>query len=491
MKSSLNLRLILMILSFACIIIGGTMLVGLLCSLVYQENSMTNIFWPLTLLYIAGGFLLLRFSRRKLKAQTIKVREGILAVTLCWVFSCVLGALPYLLAGSHHTFIDAFFESTACVTTTGSTLVANLAILPKSLLFYRQFTNWLGGLGIIIFAITIIPMLGFGSANLANAEMMGQTVDNMRTRVKDTGRNIFVIFLAMTVLEMLLLMADRVSLYDAFVIAFSSVANGGFSTYQMGSEGGSLYVDVINCVFCILGAISFVSYQLLLKRRVRDFFKEAEIRWFLIFLGVICALVFIILLASGVYGSVADTARYGIMQTVSYVATSGYSGVNVDIWPQSAHWLLIIGMIVGGCSGSTSSGIKIVRAAVVVSLIKRNFYKRLHPNAVVAVKLGDRPVPADRVSSIATYVILFAIVVLVSCFALSFENLDGETTLGTVIAMISNTGLILGPGIKIGAAFTNFSQFSLLYMSILMIAGRLELFTVALLFSPAFWRPYR
>ena len=492
MKFSLNLRLIFVILSFVSIILGGTMLIGLFCALAYHEADMARIFLPLALCFGFGGFLLLRFSRGRLKSKTIRIREGILAVALCWVFAAALGALPYLLAGSHHTFIDAFFESTACVTTTGSTLVDDLASLPKSLLFWRQFTNWIGGLGIIIFAITIIPMLGYGAANLANAEMMGRATDKIRARVKDSVRNIFLLFLTITVAEILLLAAGGTGVFDAFVLSFSSVANGGFANYHVGATtGGSLYVDVVVSVFCVIAAMSFVSYQLLLKRRIRDFFRETEIRLFIIILAVMCLFVYIILLASDVYDTAGEAARYGILQTISFMATAGYSGANVDIWPQSTHWLLIAAMIVGGCSGSTSSGVKVVRVAVMLSLIKRNFHKRLHPNAVVAVKLGDKAVPADRVSSIATFVTLFTMTVLLSCFVLSFENLDAETTLGTVMAMISNTGLVLGPGIEFNGALTVFSQFSRVYMSLLMIAGRLELFTIVLLFTPIFWRPYR
>ena len=492
MKPALNFRMIMVILSLAAVILGATMLIGLICSFVYGEQDMAKIFFSLMVIFAVGGYFGIRVFRRKLKAQSIKIREGILAVTLCWVFAAALGALPYLLAGSHTSFIDAFFESTACITTTGSTLVDNLADLPKSLLFWRMFTNWVGGLGIIIFATSIIPMLGFGAANLASAETPVQTLDNIRARVSDTARTIVALFLVFTLAQIVLLAAGCTGFYDAFILSFSSMGNGGFATYNANSMlAGNIYVEAVIGVFCVIAAISFVSYKLLLKRQFGEFFRVVEIRLYLIMLVVICALVVAILAASGTYGSGFEAARYGVFQTISFATTAGYSGTDFSIWPKATYWLLIMVMIVGGCSGSTTGGVKVVRAAVAMAIIRRSIYKRLHPNAVVEVKLGDKTISADRVSSIASFMIIYAVVVLVSAFALSFENMEVETTLGTVMAMLSNTGLVIGPELGAGESFAMFSQFSRLYMSILMIAGRLELLTIVLLFSPAFWRPYR
>ena len=493
MRLSLNIRLILVILSYISVILGGTMLVGLVCSIVYSETDMSRIFFALMLVLVLLGLAGIRFARRRQGPQTIRIREGLLSVTLCWVFAAVLCALPYLLSGTHHSFIDAFFEGTSCITTTGSTLIEDLSLLPKSLLFWRQLTNWLGGLGIIIFAITIIPMLGFGAANLAGAEATGQSLEKLQTGMSATARYIFTLFLVLTGVEVVLLSVGGTGLYDAFVLSFACMGTGGFANYQPGVMlGGNLFVEIVVAVFCVIAILSFISYKLLLSRRIRDFFREVEIRLFFIMLAVVCAVVSIILLASGTYdGGVWETLRKGIFQTVSFTTTAGYTGADFDYWPSATHWVLVAVMIIGGCSGSTSGGIKVVRAAVAWSLIRNNIYKRLHPNAVVAVKIGDRVVDPGRVSSIATFFILYIFIALVSCFVLSFDNLDTGTTVGTVIAMMSNTGLVIGPGLGFGDSFIVFSGFSRVYMSILMIAGRLELLTLVLLFSPAFWRPYR
>ena len=485
----INGYFVTMILGLTGMIFGASTLIGLVCSLILRESQMTSIFLLLSLIYIIAGFFVMRLSRSRINAVNIKIREGVLAVTLVWVFAAVLGAVPYLMAGSHDSFIGAFFESTACITTTGSTLVDNLMELPKSLLFWRQITTWFGGLGIIIFAVTIIPMLGFGASSLVSNEMPSQSIDKIRSSVSSNVKRIFLIFMVFTGIEILLLAGRGMSLYNAILLSFSSVGTGGFVNYNVGGMlDGSIYVDVVVGIFCILASLSFVSYQLLLKRRTADFFRETEIRLFFIVAGVICAAVLIILFSYNTYETAQDTFRFGVIQTISFITTAGYSGADVDIWPQAANWILIAAMIIGGCSGSTSSGIKVVRFAVIIQIIRRNIYKRLHPNAVVAVKLGDRTVPEERVSSITTFVTLYAMIVLISCFALSFENLDTGTTLGTVMAMMSNTGLVIGPSIGFCDTLAGFSQFSYLYMSLLMLAGRLELFTIVLLLSPAFWR---
>ncbi|MDR1797264.1 MAG: hypothetical protein LBR44_07500 [Clostridiales Family XIII bacterium] len=491
---NLNLKLILNILGIVSFIIGGTMLAGLIVALIYQEPKMTKIFLGSMVVLAGAGYLLYKKTRQG--KQTIKIREGILTVALCWIFAAALGAIPYLLAGAHTTFIDAFFESMSCLTTTGSTLLSGVTEMQHSLLFWRQFTTWLGGMGILIFAISILPMLGYGAANLASAETIGQNVEKVRARMTDTAKSVYLLYIALTAACIVLLMAGGTGVFDAFLLAFACLGNGGFGNYDIAeltgdAIAGGLYIQIIVIVFCILASFSFVNYQHLLRRQVKEFFRDAETRFFFAILIVISVLVVAALLVSGTYGTAAESVRYGIFQSVGFVTTAGYASVDFDAWPQVTHWLMLIAMIVGGCSGSTSGGIKVIRLLVVFSMIRRNFYKRLHPNAVVAVKVGDKPIPSDRVSSIATFVILYVVIVGVSCALLSLENLDFETTFGTVVGMISNAGLIIGPDVNYVEPLSIFAPASRFLMTMLMLIGRLELFTVVMLCMPAFWRPYK
>ncbi|MDR1816276.1 MAG: hypothetical protein LBR00_06385 [Clostridiales Family XIII bacterium] len=491
---NLNLKLIWNILGIVMVIIGGTMLSGLVVALLYGEPRMTRIFLITMIVYMLLGYAL--YKKTKQPKQMIKTREGILSVFLCWVFAALLGTVPYMLSGAHETFIDAFFESMSCLTTTGSTLLTGVTELQHSLLFWRQFTTWMGGMGILIFAISILPMFGYGAANLASAETVGQNIEKVRARMTDTAKSVYLLYIALTVACIVLLRLGGTGLFDAFLLAFACLGNGGFGNYDIvqltgDAISGAVYTQVIIIVFCILASFSFVNYQHLLKRRVREFFRDAETRLYLGFLIVVSALVVAALVASGIYQTLGDALRYGVFQAVGFLTTAGYAGADFDAWPQVTHWLMFIVMIVGGCSGSTSGGIKVIRAAVVFSLIKRNFYKRLHPSAVVPVRVGDKPIPSDRVNSIATFLMLYAMIVFIACTILSLEGLRVETTLGTVIAMLSNTGLVFGPEIGFADALQIFSPGSRFLMTILMLIGRLEIFTVLLLCTPAFWRPYK
>jgi len=436
------------------------------------------------------GVLLYRFTRGA--SRTLKTREGILTVALCWIFAALFGTLPYLLAGVHTSFIDAFFESTSTLTTTGASLLDLNSALSHSFLFWRQFTTWLGGMGILVFAISILPMFGYGAASLASAETVGQNVEKISARVTDAAKSVYLIYIVFTVLQIVLLLLGGLGLFDSFILAFSCLANGGFSGLDIAAltkGSGGLYIQILIIIFCVLASLNFANYRKLFSGRAREFFKDAETRTFLLFLGIVSAAVVAVIFVSNPAVPFGETVVNGIFQSSSFVTTAGYKGWNYAAWQGAAHWILIIAMLVGGCSGSTSGGIKIVRVLIAVSVIKRNFYKKIHPNAVVVVKVGDNAVSGDRVWGIATFFLVYAGVALISCVVLSVDGLDPGATLSTVIAGLSNTGLIIGQGAA--RAIATLSPFSRLLFSFLMLVGRLEIFTIFLLFTPAFWRPYR
>jgi trk system potassium uptake protein TrkH len=485
---NLNNKLILNIVGIACVIMGGTMLVGLFAAFVAGEQKMIYVFGRLFfILFLAGGAT---YTFTKSEKQIIKIRDGMLAVALVWVVCCVLGALPYMMSGTLTSFIDAFFESSSSLTTTGATILTNINELPKSLIFWRLFTNWLGGIGILIFAISILPMLGMGASNLANAETSGQSIEKIRSRMSDSAKSVYLLYVALTVLAIILLKTiGRLSFYDSVICAFGSIGNGGFTNHDNGLLAfDSLSVEIIIMVFCLLGSLSFVTYQLLLKRRVKEFLKDREFRLYMKIIAVFTVLVLVILFLNGTYETIGETIRYGVFQVISFATTAGYSGTDYNAWPAATHWLLLMIMVVGGCSGSTSGGIKVIRLAVILSLIRRNIYRKVHPNAVVAVRVGNKPVSGDKVSSILTFILVYIMVAAFAGVVLSLDNLDMETTLSTVLSMLSNNGLALG-AIGFSDSYQIFSHFSRFVLTALMLAGRLELFSVVMLFTPAFWRP--
>jgi trk system potassium uptake protein TrkH len=371
------------------------------------------------------------------------------------------------------------------------TLISEFESIPKSLLFWRSLSVWLGGMGILVFAISILPALGIGTMNLASAEAPGPTVEKIRSRMSDNAKILYRIYITLTFIEFVLLVAGPMDPFEAVIHAFGSMGNCGISTENAGIAGfNSLYVEIVLAVFCILASLNFISYQLLIQKRLKDFFRDFEIRTFFIILGVSMLLTIIVLWAKGVYGGLGETIRYGFFQVVSFVTTAGYSTADYNVWPEFCKWLLFLTIIIGGCSASTAGGIKVMRFGVMLMLIRRNIYKRLHPNAVVAVKLGGKPIAADKVSNITVFLMLYFIVFFLSCMLLSLDGNDAITTASASMASLSNAGLVFG-NIGFKETMVMFSAGGRLYLAFLMIVGRLELFTILLLLTPTFWRPNR
>lgn len=487
---NLNIKLIVKVIGVISIIIGIAMLPCIGISLVYAEYDMTAVFGGLAAGLLLLGLLVYLPSRGV--RSNIRIREGLLIVAVCWLLISVLGALPYVVSGEMDSFVDAFFESVSSFTTTSATLISSFSDVPASLLFWRSLDTWLGGMGIIIFAISILPALGIGTFNLANAESSsGSTYDKIKSRMSDAAKSAYLFYLFLTIIEFLLLFAGEMNAYDAMIHTFGSMANGAVSNYDAGiMHFDSLYVEIVVSFFCILSSLNFISYKLLIQRRLKDFFKEAEIRYFFAILGVVMLVTVLVLWIQGGYSGFFSALRDSFSQVVAFVTTAGFNTANYSTWPIFCKALMFGVLFIGGCSASTSGGIKIHRFAVIVGLIRRNIYKRLHPNAVVAVKVGNKPISSDSVSNITVFVMVFVITFSVGSLLLSLDGESASTTASAVLACLSNAGLGFGE-IGFGQGFEVFSAGGRLLLSLLMLIGRLELFTIILLLTPNFWRPNR
>jgi trk system potassium uptake protein TrkH len=361
--------------------------------------------------------------------------------------------------------------------------------------------NWIGGLGILLFAISVLPAMGIGTSNLANAETTGSSIDKYRLRISENARMAYLIYVGLSAVEFLILSVGGLSLFDAAVNTFSSISNSGVAGFGVGGAAGAgvggagagvggiggLGVEITIAVFCVIGAMNFSTLQLLPRGRVKEFFRGAEIRLYLIMAGVVFVLITLSLWAAGVYGDPVETVRRSFLQIFSFVSTAGYSVTDYGAWPPFCKALLFFVALVGGCSASTSGGIKISRLAVLIKLIRRNIYKRLHPNAVVAVKVGGNTVPEEKVANIVTFVIVYVLIFAGSFILLSLEGRDMETTAGSVLATLSNTGLGFGEA-GYGHDFASFSPGGKFLLTMLMLMGRLEIFAILILFTPTFWK---
>jgi trk system potassium uptake protein TrkH len=486
---SFDIRLIRKLSGLICLVAGGAMAPCAAIAFGCAEYPEMRIFLMLMGLLVAAG-LALFFPVRRATHQ-IKLREGFFIVALCWILLSALAALPYFIGGHLPHYVDALFESVSSVTTTGANLIADVDALPRSLIFWRALLNWMGGLGILLFAISVLPAIGIGTANLANAETAGSNIEKYRLRISETARTAYLIYVGLSVLECALLLIGGLSPFDAVVNAFSSVSNSGLTGYSEGvSHFGNVGVEVIISVFCLVGAMNFSTLQLLPRGRVKEFFRDAEIRLYLIMVGSVFALIVTMLCVSGVYGSPAEAMRGSFLQVLSFTSTSGYSVTDYGSWPLFCKALLFFTAFVGGCSASTAGGIKMSRLAVMAKLIRRNIYKRLHPNAVVALKVGGNTVPEEKVSNISVFVIVYLLIFAGGVTLLSLEGFDMETTAGSVLAALSNTGLGFG-GTGYGHGFEMFSHGGKFLLTLLMLIGRLEIFAIVMLFTPTFWRKDR
>jgi trk system potassium uptake protein TrkH len=485
---SFNYSIMIKVLGTIATIIGISMIPSLAVALIYREDHVAKAFLFTIIIVLVLGITIL--NTVKPKNSNLKIRDGYFIVAAGWILASLLGAFPYVLSGAIPSLIDAFFESVSGFTTTGATILENVSAIPKGLLFWRSFCHWLGGMGILVLLISIMPALGISGLKMAKAESPGPTLEKMSTRMTDSARITYMIYLIFSILEFILLKTGGLSVFDALIHTFGSISTGGLSNYRSGiSHFNSLYVESLIIAFSILASINFTLYRHIIKGRWKNFFKDQELQIFLSLLVGAMILIFANLSLTGTYG-LSDSIRYAFFQTSAFMSTSGYSTANYTLWPTFSQMILFILMFIGGCSASTSGGIKVVRVSVLFQLIKRGFYKRLHPHAVYSIKLGGKTISSETVNGITTFTVLYFFVFIISSLVLSLDGYDLVTTLSATAGALSNTGLglgLLGPE----GTYSIFSAPIRLYLSFLMIGGRLELYTIILLLAPSFWSTSR
>lgn len=480
-----NYNAIVKILGALVILVGIAMIPALGSAAYYNETDNFNaILISTSGSLIIGGVMF--FFTKPIKAY-FRPREGYLVVALCWVVASFFGTFPYYLSDYTHSFVDSFFESVAGFTTTGCTSIG-AEIMPHSLLMWKATSHWIGGMGILIFVISFLPALGISGQTIAKAEAPGPSFEKMAVRISDSAKILYLLYFSFSILEFILLNASSsMGAFDALINTMGSISTAGLFSHPGGiGYYDSLYVEIIIMTFTFLGSINFVLFYYLAKGQWREFFRNVELRVFLrIILGsiIMCTLA---LYYIGHYPSMAKALRDSAFQVVGFITTSGYSNADYTVWPTFCQVLLLTLLFIGGCGASTSGSVKVSRILVILKLVGRGFYKRMHPRSVVAVKVGGKAVPAPIVSAIAVFVLMYMGLFLLSCLLLSLEGMDMETTVSSAVSILSNAGMGFG---EVGAA-GNYSLYSAplkLYLSFVMIVGRLELFTVIILFTKSFW----
>lgn len=482
---TLNYQVIVKILGILILIVGISMLPALLCAYIYGESD--NFRALLISFFIAvplGGGVALLVRSAQVRFRT---REGYIVVALCWLIASLIGTLPYYFSDFTGSFIDGFFESVSGFTTTGCTAI-DYDIMPKSLLMWKAISHWLGGMGILVLVISILPALGVNGQTIVRAEAPGPVFEKMTVRMSDSAKILYVTYLSLTMLEFLLLcFSSSMTPFDALINTLGSISTGGLFAHVDGvAYYNSVYVEIVISVFTILASINFMLYHYAITRKWRYILEDVELKAF--FRIIICSTVLCTaaLYLFGDYPGLGKALRDSFFQVVSICTTSGYASADYTLWPTVCQMILFTLIFIGGCAASTSGSIKVIRVLVVLKLVWRGFYKRIHPRSVVVVRVGDKALPAPIVSSITVFVLIYIGLFLFSCLVLSLQNLDLETTVGTAAAMLSNTGIAFGQA----GATGNYSLFSAplrLYLSLLMIVGRLEMFPIIILFTRSFW----
>lgn len=483
----LNYKAIMKLSGIIIIILGGAMIPSLLVSYYYDETDTANSFLlSIVPMLIIGGIII---RTVKVDFTHLKIRDGYAIVALCWTLVSALGAIPFVISGYIPNFIDAFFEAVSGFTTTGCSILTDIEALPKGLLFWRSFTHWIGGIGIIIFAIALLPALGISGQKIAGVETAGPTFGKLVPKLTQSSKILYLIYFVMTILEILLLALGGMGLYDAMINTFGSVGTGGYSNYNASiAHYDNVYFEIVIALFMILAGTNFTLYYFVIRKRWKEFISDSELRLYLLIILSATMLIAFNLWLSNSYDTMGESLRFSFFQTASVITTTGFASANFDLWPTFSKMILFVLMFIGGCSSSTSGGIKVMRILLLLKYIKRGISIRLHPRAVISIKINDKSVPSDTVSAVINFTFLYFAVFLIGTLLLSLDNFDLITTTSATAACLGN----VGPGFNLVGPVMNYSIFSdlsTLLLSFLMLIGRLELFTIILLFTRQFWNP--
>jgi trk system potassium uptake protein TrkH len=464
---------------------GLTMLFPILYGLFHPDSSLspTLIAMGITL---AVGLLMILIFRVK-DTNYISQREGMAIVTLGWTAVGIFGALPFFLGGEIPLFVDAFFESVSGFTTTGSSILTNIEGMPKGLLLWRSFIQWLGGMGIIVLSLAILPFLGVGGMQLYKAEVPSPVPDKLKPRIRETAMILWKVYVLISLAQIIFLMFGGVSLYDAVCHAFTTMPTGGFSTRNTSiAHYNSAYVDGVIIFFMFAAGINFSLHYQMLKGRPLVFWRDAECRFYIL---VVLALTLIVTfnIHGQVYESMGAAFRYAAFQVVSIVTTTGYATADYEKWPAMAQLILLLSMFLGASAGSTGGGMKCLRVMLGFKYCYRELFSMVHPKAVIHVKIGGRPVPEDVLRSVMGFMALYVGIFALSSVLLSAMGVDFVTSFAAVAATLGN----IGPGFGMVGPVDNFAQIPYLGKWLLiwcMLLGRLEIFTVIIFLVPEFYR---
>lgn len=488
MTRTFNTRMVFRTMGALLLIEAVFMTMALFVSLWYGEAD-SGVFLLSTIITLLAGVIGLLVGRRA--ESRMGEREGYVIVAMVWVVFSAFGLLPYYLSGQVPTLTDAWFESMSGFTTTGATIIPDLEVITHGLLFWRSLTQWIGGMGIIVLSIAILPIFGLNGMQLYAAEVSGLTYEKVSPRIADTAKMMWSIYVLLTVTEVVALWLCGMDMFDAVCHSFSTIATGGFSTHNNSLEFyDSAAIHYTVTFFMFISGINFVMLIYLLRGKTRYFFKDEELRWYSVAVAM-----FAVLLTVGLYvarpgwsGVEMERAfRDSIFTVISSMTSTGYTISDYMYWPVVAWVVIFFLMLTGACAGSTAGGIKWVRLAIIMKNGVAEFQRRIHPNAIIPVKLNEKTVPQQTINNIMAFLIFYVFIIVVTVVIFCATGVDFDEAIGSAVSAIGNVGISIGQFGPAGT-YAAFPVVAKWVMSFVMLIGRLEIFTVLLLFTRALWR---
>lgn len=457
------------------------MLLACLTAVVYREHEGYYYLLVAGVCALIGIFM----TRKKPVNYVFYLKEGCIATSLSWIFMSFFGCLPFVISGEIPSFTDALFETISGFTTTGASVLSDVESLSHCTLIWRSFTHWIGGMGVLVFLLAIIPLSGGSHINLMRAESPGPSVGKLVPKVKYTARILYLIYIFLTLLEILLLLAGGMTLFEALNTSFATAGTGGFGFKNDSMASYSPYLQWVITIFMILFGVNFNAYYLLLFKKIKKAFSMEEVRYYFIIILVSIGIIFFNILETS--AGAFEALTHSSFQVASIITTTGFSTIDFNTWSQTCKTVLVLLMFIGACAGSTGGGIKVSRFVILVKTVVKELNSYIHPKSIVKIKIDNKPVEHEVVRAVNVYFITFMIVFSASVFAVSFEGKDLITNFTAVAATINN----IGPGLEMVGPTQNFGMFSPFTKYVLMfdmLAGRLELFPLLILFRPAAWK---
>ena len=480
----MNVKLLLHVLGAILLVEAAALVPSLAIAIGYGEGDAMAFVWTILLLNAVGAPMRLFV---KAEQTNLRAREGFLTVSLSWMLLSVFGALPFVFSGVIPNFVDALFESVSGFTTTGATIMTQIEGQPHGVMFWRSFTHWIGGMGVLVLTLALLPQMSGRTSHLVRAESPGPTLSKIVPRMGDTAKILYLIYGVLTVIEFLLLMLAGMNAYDAAIHALGTAGTGGFSNYAASvGHFNSAWIDAIITLFMVLFGVNFVIYYKMLLRDWQDIRANEELRWFLaIFLGA-TAIITLTLLPEE--GNLFTALRYSSFQVASIISTTGYATANYDLWPLTARMLILVLLFFGSCAGSTAGGMKICRIGMLSKQAVREVRHTIQPRKAMVVRFEGKAVDEGVLRQTATFAFIYVALILLGGFLLSLENrYDMMTNFSAALTCVSNVGPGFG-AVGPAGSFAGYGPFGKLLSSFLMLAGRLEIFPMLALFHPAIWR---